>query len=922
MPPIIDFLSVKCYNFKDMGLARFTSRGGFSARGIFIFVITVFVAALLGQLFNSTSVIAADKTASWNGAMLVMDGNSYVSDGKPAAKDQIEQIPEGSQYYVYIETIQERPLAQKAHVIYFPTGADPPSETTAQYRTYDYQNQVYSNPSNAETITVDLQMSVHGTSCNIENGWFLCPIINGIAWAVDTLFNWLVMLVTVQPPVLGDTGHPLYVSWNIMRSLANVAFIIVFLILIYSQITGGLAANYTMKKIAPRIFVAAILVNLSYYICALAIDISNIMGISVYDMFVNMQSSVAFSVSWEDMSTWLLSGGTVGGLAILMTISAGSLSSVLVLLVPVLLMVALTGMFVVILLAARQALIIILVTLAPLAFVANLLPNTESLYKKWQDLFMTMMVFFPAFSLVFGASQLAGNIIMQNSTSLLLFVLGMAVQIAPLVITPLLLKLSGNVLGRLGAVINNPNKGLIDRSRNWAKNESEKYRLASLNRGGKGRAGKFFSNLNPFRAAARSVAYADQRTKDKTELYKNQFEDRYRSSRSYRRHYERAHRAGLAKQTTDAKLDERVQTLMGNPNTRLHQANIDLEKAKLHLEKATAATTATINEYKSGNFDLSSVRSNRRANRLAQQMVEMQEESTVLYVQKKRNQSAEFKIQENISTFLTSDDVAANALVKAAAGVDKTNGEIRVRADAEAALSKLQDDTLRNSNVLITARAERTKKPPKVYALELIKGIRDGMIPGDHRDDESTPEMIEAALELAAREGEVVALRQARQSRNIDQDMLTRVITRNAGTMKEKGGFDLQANPGLAGASDEVMRASTATAMGGTSAANLGNLKASQWEEFSNNLGQTIIDVATLSSGTDDEKRLARDADTALKKTLISVTEALRTPTIRATLGDNLGPAVRIHKQLLRQLQNHPDFRGKDMTVNYGEFGF
>ncbi|HRQ86647.1 MAG TPA: O-antigen polymerase, partial [Candidatus Saccharibacteria bacterium] len=790
--------------------------------------------------------------------MLVLDGNSFVSPGEPTTENQIEGIPADSQYYVYIETISERPLQQKAHVVYFPTGTDPPTATSAQYRTYDYANNIFSNPSAAETITVDRSENVHGTSCNIENGWFLCPLINGISWAVDTLFEWLVNLVTVQPPVLGDTQHPLYMSWSVMRNLANIAFIIVFIIMIYGQMTGTAAGNYGIKKIAPRLFIAAVLVNLSYYICAIAIDLSNITGLSVYDIFISMQKDFNFSVSWEDLSTWVLSGGTVGGLAIFLTINAGSIMSILPLMIPVLLMVALTGMFVVILLAARQAIIIILVALAPLAFVAYLLPNTEKLFKKWQDLFMTMLIFFPAFSLIFGGSQLAGNIIMQNATSLLMLVLGMAVQIAPLVITPVLLKISGGVLGKIGAMVNDPSKGLMDRSRNWAKAESEKNRYASLNRGGKSKAGKFFSNLNPFRAAARGAAYADQRTKDKTELYKNQFEDRYRSRRGYQRHYQRAHQAGLAKQTTDAQLDTRLQNLMTNPNTRLHEANIDLEKAKFHLERASAATTATVNEYKSGAFKLDGVKSNRRAVRLAESMQDMKEDATILYVQKERNRSAEYKIQENISKQLSANDLAAQALIKVAAGVDVENGAIRVQANAEAALSKLQDEALSHSNLLISTRAADVKKPPKVYALELIQGIREGRMQEGHRDDEAVPQMLEAALDLAAKEGEVVALREARQSSSIDQDMLTRVLARNAGTMKAKGGFDLQANPNLAGASDAVMRASTVTAMGGTSASNLGDLKASQWEQFANNLGATFADIATLSgSDLESEQKLS-----------------------------------------------------------------
>ena len=105
------------YIATDMELARSTSHGGFSVRGFFIAFISVLLAVFSGQLLFSTSVSANDKTASWNGAMLVLDHNSFISNGEPTTENQIEGIPADSQYYVYIETISDRPLKQKAHVI-------------------------------------------------------------------------------------------------------------------------------------------------------------------------------------------------------------------------------------------------------------------------------------------------------------------------------------------------------------------------------------------------------------------------------------------------------------------------------------------------------------------------------------------------------------------------------------------------------------------------------------------------------------------------------------------------------------------------------------------------------------------------------------------------------------------------------------
>ena len=82
-----------------------------------------------------------------------------------------------------------------------------------------------------------------------------------------------------------------------------------------------------------------------------------------------------------------------------------------------------------IILAARQAIIIVLVFLAPLAFAANILPNTEKWFEKWKDLFTTMLVMYPLISLLFGGSQLIGTTIIASANgSFLIFLLGAVVQ--------------------------------------------------------------------------------------------------------------------------------------------------------------------------------------------------------------------------------------------------------------------------------------------------------------------------------------------------------------------------------------------------------------------------------------------------------------------------------------------------------------
>ena len=116
--------------------------------------------------------------------------------------------------------------------------------------------------------------------------------------------------------------------------------------------------------------------------------------------------------STDVTATILSNGAVIGGTAIALNMG----TELLPMLVPILVGAGLAILLALLIMAARQALIMILVIISPLAFVCYLLPGTEEWFEKWKKSFTTMLVFFPAFALVFGGSQLAGMLIIQNAT--------------------------------------------------------------------------------------------------------------------------------------------------------------------------------------------------------------------------------------------------------------------------------------------------------------------------------------------------------------------------------------------------------------------------------------------------------------------------------------------------------------------------
>ncbi|MEI7539764.1 MAG: hypothetical protein WCJ36_03310 [Candidatus Saccharibacteria bacterium] len=296
-------------------------------------------------------------------------------------------------------------------------------------------------------------------TCAVDGiGWIVCPVVNFLAKIADSAFTFLSDNFLSTNVKIFDTTSPTYSAWVIMRNIANVAFVIAFMIIIFSQLTGAGITNYGVKKLLPRIVVAAILVNLSYFICQIAVDLSNILGYSLKNLLAGLApvSSGGTAGFWSG-GTWAnIAGGILAG-----AVGIGIIWASLAALVPILLAAVIALVMILFILIARQALIILLIVISPLAFVAFLLPNTDQWFKKWQQTFTAMLMLFPIIALVYGVSSLASNVLSQTFGSgdaslqkTLGQVAAAAVMVLPLFVVPTLLKKSLDGVGNIGATLN------------------------------------------------------------------------------------------------------------------------------------------------------------------------------------------------------------------------------------------------------------------------------------------------------------------------------------------------------------------------------------------------------------------------------------------------------------------------------------
>ncbi len=541
------------------------------------------VGIFLNALTHSTSVYAVD--AEWSGHNLTYNKEKYtkVSDDK---KIKQFNLPDNSLVYV-----NEDKNKKETKVIYFPS-SEISSLSSATYAVYSFTPPNTYEQTSTSTISIESPSeNSTGTSCDVQGiGWIICPLSNWLADGIDYMYSALQEFLKTKPLETTNQNSGIYLAWVIMRNISNVAFIVAFLVIIYSQLTSVGISNYGVKKMLPRLVIAAVLVNLSFTICAILLDLSNIAGYAFQDAFMGIKNTI--STVGENTSTWTwsevistaLSNGALAvgaGYAVSLALT----TELLPMLVPAATLAGLTLLFILLIMAARQALIIILIIVSPLAFVCYLLPGTEKWFKKWRDSFLTMLVFFPAFAVVFGGAQLAGIIIIQNasgSNGAIMHILGMLVQIIPLAITPLIMKFSGGVLGKFAGFVNDKNKGLYDRTKNWSKDRRETIKNKKL-------ANPNMARFNPNRLRRWADHNSRLRKKD-LETSQKDAENSFRNTAKYKKSDLYARQASRRSDFLSAQDDNRyLESTLGHAPDDIYEKRSLYDRA-LRNVSATYAT--------------------------------------------------------------------------------------------------------------------------------------------------------------------------------------------------------------------------------------------------------------------------------------------------------------------------------------------
>ncbi len=282
----------------------------------------------------------------------------------------------------------------------------------------------------------DYLIPVDEDVCSSEDG---IPIITDLAcgltlWIYDTLFEVFTGVINYfssPPSMFEDQTGTLSESIKNLRNIANLIFVVAFLMVVLQYMTNiNVVDAYFIKKFIPRLVIAVILVQASFFIVSE-------LNYFFFDLGQSVQTIVFSGQEPGNL--------TVGdGFATIATFSGPALIGIALTIGIVMLVVLLIT---VIILTLRYILLIVLAILAPLAFAAIAIPQLEGVSKKWFMMYIKLLLMYPIIMFFIAASSIIGQVF--SGGGLLDQVFGLIVQFLPFIILPFTFKFAGGIMGNV-----------------------------------------------------------------------------------------------------------------------------------------------------------------------------------------------------------------------------------------------------------------------------------------------------------------------------------------------------------------------------------------------------------------------------------------------------------------------------------------
>ncbi len=207
---------------------------------------------------------------------------------------------------------------------------------------------------------------------------------------------------------------------------------------------------YTVKKVLPRLVVAVILIQLSWFIFTGMIFLTNSIAYGIEGLIYGAfggPEDFTLAALLSELDSQATGTFTTVAIGVAATVFSGGVFAVVFFIVMAVLVAFVT-------LAFRRMMLILLVLLAPIALVAWILPNTEKIWKMWWDNFTKLLLMYPiilafiAIGRVFG--KLAGTI---GGSDIINTVIILAGYFLPLFLIPKTFSMAGSAFATVGGAV-------------------------------------------------------------------------------------------------------------------------------------------------------------------------------------------------------------------------------------------------------------------------------------------------------------------------------------------------------------------------------------------------------------------------------------------------------------------------------------
>lgn len=356
--------------------------------------------------------------------------------------------------------------------------------------------------------------------------WMVCPVVDGLTKAI----GWIDIIINSQMTIGSDQDSTdpnqifcnsksgggarksctaYYNAWANVRDIALGLMVIVGIIVLIAQAVGlEILDAYTIRKVMPRLVIAAVAITLSWQLMQFFVTLSNDLGFGVryiiYQPFVHFDNPV------------IAGGGNVVGTIL----SLGALTALgFIGLLSYLATAALAVFVGFIVLVLRELLIIMLIIFAPIAIVAYILPNTQKYFKFWWESFSKALLMFVMISALIATGRVVAVVAgvgVDNDIPAMAQLVAFVAYFLPYILIPFTFKFAGTAMSTIAGAVQSRSEGGFKALSGYRGNVAKKNladlksgnRLHGEGRGGLGVYSAFARNFNRATAGTANLGNA------------------------------------------------------------------------------------------------------------------------------------------------------------------------------------------------------------------------------------------------------------------------------------------------------------------------------------------------------------------------------------------------------------------------------